>query len=553
MNTRPWHAHYDPWVVRHPEYPHAPLTDILDRAAARDPGGVAIEFGAASISFDALRVQADRLAGALRDRGVAAGDRVGIMLPNCPPFVMAVFATLRAGAVVVPINPAYTAREIEFVVRDAGLRALITLDTRLAAVHVATAETPISLVVATTLAEYGGEAKGAPPVSPVAGATPLAGLLSHTSTFPTPFPRRSPDDVAVLQYTGGTTGRPKAAVLTHASIFANVIQSVAFMYGAAPPERERYLLVIPLFHTYGFTVGMLRALWIGATQRLVPSFHPDQVLDAIAEFQPDFFPAVPTIYVSLLSHPRVATSGLNRVRVCNTGGAPCALHILNRFEQVAGRPLSQGYGLTEASPALCSTPQLGMRRPGTVGIPLPDTDVRIVDLDTGRPAPAGHSGELWVSGPQLMQGYWRQPDETARVLRTDADGRRWLRTGDIARMDADGFLTIVQRLKDVIIVDALKVYPSEVESVLMTYPGVAMAAAIGLPDAYHGEVVHASVVPTSGATLSPDELLCHCRAHLAPFKVPAQIDIRAALPMSSVGKVLYRVLRQELSAAEVTS
>jgi long-chain acyl-CoA synthetase len=270
------------------------------------------------------------------------------------------------------------------------------------------------------------------------------------------------------------------------------------------------------------------------------------VLHAIRTFRPGVFPAVPTIYVSLLSHPLCATAGLDRVRMYHTGGAPCPVDLIERFERTAGRQLNEGYGMSESSPVICTTPQRAIRKPGTVGVPLPDTDIAIVDLETGtRHLPTGEVGELCVCGPQVMRGYWQQPDETARALRIDETGRRWLYTGDIARLDEDGFVTIVQRKKDVIIVDACNVYPSEVEAVLRAHPGIRMAAVIGVPDAYHGEVVRASIVLEPGAAIGTAAIVAHCRAQLAPYKVPAHVEIRTALPMSAVGKILYRVLRDE--------
>jgi long-chain acyl-CoA synthetase len=356
------------------------------------------------------------------------------------------------------------------------------------------------------------------------------------------------DDLAVLQYTGGTTGAPKAAMLTHANIFANVVQTEAFMYRSRERGTARYLMVIPYFHIYGFTVGMMKGTWVGALQILIPKYDVEQVLTALRDHRPTYFPAVPTIFVSLLSHPRVKEFDLDKVRTFNSGAAPCPVEVIEHFERSFGRTLNEGYGLSEASPVTHTTAQLAARKVGSVGLPLPDTDMKIVDLESGmRELPIGEAGELCIAGPQVMKGYWNRPEETAYVLRTHADGRIWLHTGDIATVDEDGYTTIVQRKKDMMIVDGFNVYPSEVESVLYLHPAVRLAAAIGESHGYHGEVVRAYVALKPGASVTGPELITHCKTALAPYKVPKHIEIRETLPMSAVGKILYRVLRDELA------
>jgi long-chain acyl-CoA synthetase len=359
------------------------------------------------------------------------------------------------------------------------------------------------------------------------------------------------DDLAVLQYTGGTTGTPKGAMLTHANIFANVVQSETWYHRAYQRGEDRYLLVIPYFHIYAFTVGMMCGTWIGAQQIMLPKYDVEQVLAAIRDYRPTYFPAVPTIFVSLLSHPRVKEFGLERVRRFNSGGAPCPVSVMEEFEHRLGRPLNQGYGLSETSPVTHAQPLLGPRRLGTIGLPVPSTDITVVDVGTGTHDLAfGEEGELCVCGPQVMKGYWNNAQESAQVLRVHADGRTWLHTGDIARIDDDGFTTIVQRKKDLIIVDGFNVYPSDVERVLHEHPAVKLAAAIGLPDAYHGEIVKAFVVLREGRTASAEDLAAHCRGSLAEYKHPAQYEFRESLPMSAVGKILYRVLRDQERLSE---
>src|SRR5207248_1350146 len=334
-----------------------------------------------------------------------------------------------------------------------------------------------------------------------------------------------PEDLAVLQYTGGTTGTPKGAMLTHRNIWANVVQTESWTNPSyAINGNERYLVVIPYFHIYAFSVCMMVGLRIGALQIIHPKYDPDQVLASIRDFRPTYFPAVPTVFVSLLTHPNVGEYGLERVRLFNSGGAPCPIEVMEEFERRTGRPLNEGYGLSETSPVTHSTPQLARRKMGTIGLPFPDTDVKIVDVETGaRELPVGEAGELCVCGPQVMKGYWNKPDETADALRKHADGRIWFHTGDVARMDDEGFTSIVQRKKDMIIVDGYNVYPSEVESVLYTHQAVRLAAVIGIPDAYHGEVVKACIALKPDTTASADELLAHCRESLTEYKLPHTI------------------------------
>jgi long-chain acyl-CoA synthetase len=353
-------------------------------------------------------------------------------------------------------------------------------------------------------------------------------------------------DLAALQYTGGTTGTPKGAMLTHYNLFANTVQTIMWRSYFTPPEGERALMVIPLFHVYGMTVGMLFGAIQGATLILIPKFDVDMLLDAIARQRPTFFPAVPTLYVAMLNHPKSKETDFSSIRYFNSGSAPLPLEVTERFEELTGATLRQGYGLSETSPTTHSTPQLARRKPESCGIPFPDTECKIVDLETGeREMPAGELGELCIRGPQVMRGYWNQPDETAQVLRPGADGRGpWFHTGDIGRMDDDGYFYIVQRKKDMILVSGFNVYPTEVEEVLYAHPAVLEAGVIGIPDEYRGELVKAFVALKPGMTTTGEELIEHCRAGLARFKVPAEIEILPALPKTAVGKILHRSLRE---------
>ena len=541
--ARPWLGHYDYWVRAHMNYPRRPLHEILRLTAVEVPDRPATAFLGAHLTFAELKGRADRLAAALHALGVGRGDRVGIMLPNCPQYVFAAFAALRLGAVVVNVNPLYTPREVAVVAKDSGMRLLVTLD-QLAPVTLAVKDqTDIEHVVVTSVMEYSAAAAPCPEVE---GTRRLSDLLAGVGEPDLPSVDIDPDDVAVLQYTGGTTGVPKGAMLTHYNIFANVIQGQCWAHADVRRGEDTYLLVIPYFHIYAFTVGLMAGVWRGARQVLIPKYDVEMLLGAIRQYEPTYFPAVPTIYISLLNHPKAKESGLARIHQFHSGSAPLPVEVLEQFERLTGGTLKEGYGLSEASPVTHTTPALSLRKPGSIGLPLPDTDIKIVDLETGEAeVPVGQEGELCIAGPQVMKGYWNRPDETAIALREDDAGRVWLYTGDVARMDEDGYTYIVQRKKDMIIVSGFNVYPSEVESVLYEHPAVMEAAVVGVPHEYRGEAVKAFVVLKAGAAATPEELTEHCKRGLAEFKVPSEVVIRESLPKTAVGKILHRVLREE--------
>jgi long-chain acyl-CoA synthetase len=553
--ARPWLKHYDYWVRSNLSYPGKSLADILSLTAIERPDRPATQFLGAQMTFLDLKRQADALAASLARMGIAKGDRVGIMLPNCPQYIVAAFAILRLGAVVVNINPSYTPREFLTVAIDSAARLVVTLDALAPLVLGVRGQTAIEHVIVTSLAEYSAPA-AAPPE--VAGTLALSQLVSSqaevrlkSGSSQTLHNQIHSDDLAVLQYTGGTTGTPKGAMLTHGNIWSNIVQTESWTNPSYILNgNERYLVVIPYFHIYAFSVCMMMGLWIGALQVIHPKYDPDQVLASIKQFRPTYFPAVPTVFVSLLNHPKVGDHSLDQVRHYNSGGAPCPVEVLEAWERRIGRPLTEGYGLSETSPVTHTTTQLGIRKPGTIGLAIPDTDMKIVDVETGmRELPVGEAGEVCISGPQVMKGYWNRPDESARVLRADENGKIWFHTGDIGVMDADGFTSIVQRKKDMIIVDGFNVYPSEVEAILYTHPAVRLAAVIGVPDAYHGETVRACVAFKPGASATADELIAFCKTSLTDYKVPRSVAIRDTLPMSAVGKILYRVLRDEHAAS----
>jgi long-chain acyl-CoA synthetase len=540
---RPWIDHYDYWVQPHMNYPRRPLGEILRLTAADVPDRPATAFLGAQLTWAQVKERSDRLATALARFGISKGDRVGIMLPNCPQYLIAAFAILRIGGIVVNVNPLYTPREIAVVAVDSGMRLLITLDVLAPQALAVRDQTAIEAIVITSAAEYSAAAAQCPAVE---GTKRFSDVLAGAEEPDLPRVSIDPEDVAVLQYTGGTTGVPKGAMLTHYNIFANVIQTTVLHHPDQRRGDERILLVIPFFHIYGFTVGLIAGTWQGAQQILIPKYDVEALLAAIRDFRPTYFPAVPTIYVSLLNHPKAKEYGIDKVRGFNCGSAPLPVEVIDQFERMTGGTLNEGYGLSEASPVTHTTPSLSRRKPGSIGIPLPDTDIKIVDLAEGTAEVAiGEEGELCIAGPQVMKGYWNRPDETEIALRKDGGGRVWLYTGDVAHMDEEGYCTIVQRKKDMIIVSGFNVYPSEIESVLFSHPAVMEAAVIGVPHHYYGEVVKAFVVPKPGARVTVEELRSHCAANLAEFKRPVEIELRDILPKSAVGKILRRALREE--------
>src|SRR5215204_4156706 len=412
--ARPWLEHYDYWVRPRMNHPRRPLHEILRLAAAEVPDRPATAFLGAHMTFAEIKAQADKLAHALRELGVGKDDRVGIMLPNCPQYVSAAFAVLRLGAVVVNVNPLYTPREVAVVAKDSGMRTLLTLDVLAPITLAVLDQTGIEHVVVTSVMEYSAAAAPCPEVE---GTQRLADLLAAVGAPDLPAVEIEPGDVAVLQYTGGTTGVPKGAMLTHHNIFANVIQTGCWAHDGLRRGEDSYLLVIPYFHIYGFTVGMMEGVWRGAQQILIPKYDVEMLLHAIRDYQPTFFPAVPTIYISLLNHPRAKEYGLDKIRNFNSGSAPLPVEVIEQFERLTGGTLKEGYGLSEASPVTHTTPALDRRKPGSIGLPLPDTDMKIVDLETGeQEVPVGQEGELCIAGPQVMKGYWNRPDETAIAL-----------------------------------------------------------------------------------------------------------------------------------------
>src|SRR5918999_3326610 len=551
---RPWLAHYEDGVPAEVDVPAIPVDALLRQAAERSPDRAALNFFGATTSFAELDRAADRFAHVLRGMGVERGDRVSLHLPTSPAFVIAFMGTLRLGAIAVPMNPLYVERELSVLFGQVRPKVSVTIDLLV----------PRLRKVAETA---GGGRAGRLVVTGIRDSLPIPikwlypikarregrwNPQPHNDETPNLFrllreapserfeSAAGPDDVAVLQPTGGTTGIPKTAMLTHRNLVANAHQ-VAAWFPTVADAPVSVLCPLPFFHIYGLTVDMNYGMLTSGTLILLPRFDPDQVLKAIAKHRPRLFPGAPIMYATLAQHPEVGKYDLRSIEVCISGAAPLAPEVQSAFESVTGGRVCEGYGLTEAAPVTHCNPVHGDRRTGTIGLPLPSTDARADDADSGEPVTTGEVGELEVRGPQVMAGYWELPEETATVLRYG-----WLRTGDMASMSDDGYFTIVDRKKDLIIVGGLNVYPREVEEVLVTHPAVLDAAVIGVADERRGEVPYAFVSLEPGTQATVDELLEHCRANLARFKVPSAIEVRDELPKTMIGKVLRKDLRADL-------
>jgi long-chain acyl-CoA synthetase len=558
LARRPWIRQYDPGVPPTLDGVDTTLGEVLRETARSFGDRVALVWYGREISYADLDHAADRFARALAADGVRPGDHVALLLPNSPQFVIAYYGGLRAGAILVPLNPLYTAPELEQQLTDSGARVLVTLSmfhetvgavrrtVRLDRVIVANVKDyfpPLLRVLFTLLKEKKEGHRAELGAGEVAWPAFLAGAqdtpVAHVA---------QPGDVAVFGYTGGTTGVPKAAMLTHRNLVTNMVQSAVWLAGgdldAARDRRVVVLAIIPFFHSYGQTVAMNLSILAGATVVLQPRFDPVDTLKAIQKHRPTHFPGVPALYIALLNHPRAGSYKLDSIEVCQSGAAPLPVEVQSKFERVTGTTMFEGYGMTELSPASHSTPLHGLRKPGSIGVPLPGIDARVVDLDTGTTElPTGEIGELLVKGPTVMAGYYNRPDETAATIR---DG--WLYTGDIAKVDEDGFFYIVDRKKDMILSNGFNVYPRDVEEVLFSHAGVADAVVIGAPNTRGDETVKAFVVRAEGpdgAALTEEGLIGYCRERLARYKAPRAVEFRDALPKTMIGKALRRVLVEE--------
>ncbi|MBW1991077.1 MAG: long-chain fatty acid--CoA ligase [Deltaproteobacteria bacterium] len=546
----PWMRHYDPGVPVELELPEEPVPWLLSQAASQAPEASALEFFGKTLNYRDFREQTLRAARALQDLGLQPGERLAALLPNCPQLAIAYHATLHLGGVAVLLNPLLSPREISQQLTDSGSRYLVVLDHLLPKAGEALKELDLKGVVVSRLTDYlpwplnwlypfkawrQGLPRGWPPDPRM---LPWSRLLQAPPLDGKPVP--AVRDIAVLQYTGGTTGTPKAAILTHGNLMANVAQINAWMnrvqYG-----RERVVGLLPFFHSFGLTVCLNWAVSQAAQVIVLPRFEMEGFLKMLRRHRPTVLPGVPTLFTALINHPKLPEIDLSALWCCVSGSAPLPLEVREKFEALSGCRILEGYGLTEASPVTHFNPFEGRRPPGSIGLPFPGTVAKVVDEETGtRELPPGEVGELCLRGPQIMAGYWGKPEETAQALR---DG--WLYTGDLARMDEDGYFYIIDRKKDMIINGGFKIFPREVEEVLYQHPGVKEAVVYGLPDSYRGEVVKAVIVPREGFQLATSDIEEYCRPRLAAYKVPKVIEFRRELPKNMVGKVLRRKLREE--------
>lgn len=549
---KPWFKFWPEGVPRSIDYPRITLGEALRESARSFPDNPAIIYFGRPFTYSQLDELVDRFATALQDLAVKKGDRVGIFMPNIPQFVIAFYGALRAGAVCVACSPLYKARELEHQLNDAGVETLVAMDTLYPIIQEIKVRTKLRNVITTSPRDY------LPPL--LRTLSPLKGVKSHKCPGaldfltlmkkygPTPKPVEvNTEDLALLQYTGGTTGVPKGAMITHRNLIVNARQCEVEL----PIHRgvDINVTVLPLFHIFGMTTAMNTPVLTGTTMLIIPDPRdPKAILSAISKQKATVFCSVPTMYIALINRPDIKKYDLTSIRACISGAAPLPVEVQKKFEQLTGGRLVEGYGLTETSPMTHVNPldDPKKNRPGSIGIPGPDTDAKIVDLETGtRDMNPNEVGELVIKGPQVMEGYWKKPEETSNALRNG-----WFYTGDIAKMDEDGYFHIVDRKKDMIDVSGLKVWPREVEEVLYEHPAVSEATVLGIPDQYRGETVKAYVVLKPGleGKVTAEEIIKFCKQKIASYKAPTSVEFRTSLPKTLVGKIMRRTLKEELES-----
>ena len=548
----PWFSSYDKGVPHDIVIPEGGLQNILDTAAETYGQREAIVFQNTHISYRELKELAEKLAASLRRRGVRPGDRVSIMLPNLPQPFIAFWGVMKAGAVAVMTNPLYMESELTHQIKDSGAKHLITLDIFWPKIAALREQLELDVCYVTRVRDalkfplswlqpFSARRQGTWVPVPFDGKEVVAwkDLFKTTERLSVEV-TDAHETIALLQYTGGTTGLSKGAMLTHANLLANLTQLMAIIQ--QPPEKEHvFLALLPLFHVFGLTITLLLPARMAARVVPMPRYVPADMLEAFKKYQFTAFIGAPSVYISLLQQKNLAQYDLHHIIFCISGSAPMPVEWLKKFEEVTGTPITEGFGLTEASPVTHANPVFGKQKPGSIGVPVPGTLARIVDTEDGERVLAHNEiGELVIKGPQVMKGYWNRPEETARTIR---DG--WLYTGDIAYMDEEGYFYIVDRKKDLIIVGGYNVYPREIDEVLHTHPKIREAVTVGVNHRSRGETVKAYIVPEEGANLTVPEVVAFCRQKLASFKVPRLIEFREELPKTMVGKVLRRILREE--------
>jgi long-chain acyl-CoA synthetase len=560
-----WLKHYDEGVPTSIEYPPVPLDRLLTDSAAKHPDRPATIFGAmvgsrlmdAKLTYGQLDDAVNRLAAGLQQMGVKKGDRVAVMLPNCPQFVIAAYATWRIGGIVVCCNPLYVAREIEHLINDSGAETMVVMSQLYERVNSIRANTGLKRIVVTNIKEYfpgllrllftlTTEKKDGHRVD-ISGHRDtywFQDVMRRTPAKPTPV-EIDPDEVSTLIYTGGTTGGPKGAQLTHRNLVSNAI--MVNIWSRSKEAEDVMLAVMPYFHVYGLTAGMNVCIANALSMVQIPNPRDmTHVLKSIETHRVTYYCGVPTMFVGFLNFPDRDQYDLSSLRFAVSAAAPLPPEVQQRFQTVTGGRMMEAYGLTETSPAATMDP-IDSPRENSLGVPVPDTDVKIVDTETGtQELPVGEIGEIIIKGPQVMKGYWNLPTETANALRTGPDGQPdWFFSGDIGFMDDDGYFHIADRKKDMIIAGGYNIYPADVEAVIFEHPAVKEAAVIGVPHEYRGETVKAFIILKEGQTASEEEIIEFCKERMAAYRVPRQVEFRDDLPKSVIGKVLRRELREE--------
>ncbi|MEW6636914.1 MAG: long-chain fatty acid--CoA ligase [Actinomycetota bacterium] len=525
---RPWLSLYEGRISY--EVIETSLTRFLEEAVGRYRDRPVMTFRGRRTTYGELLEESERLASAFAESGLRKGDRVALMLPNSPEYVISFFAAARIGAVVAQVNPIYVERELEHILRNSGAKAVIVHESAYPRVCAVREAVPLERAIVV------GEAAN------LGGPDVAFGDFIASGSGPVPEVEIDPaEDLAVLQYTGGTTGVSKGAMLTHRSLLVNIEANISLaLEDPQSLDGGKTVAVAPFFHIFGTVVILLTSIRYGMNLLIVPRFQVDEMMQLIKRERPTMLGGVATLYTALHNYPEMEKYGLDEVLLYISGGASVPVGLMQSFKRRTGRDIWEGYGLSEAGTVTINTYLRGPV-PGSIGVPMPTLDVRIVDVETGEDeVPLGEPGELIVKGPQVMKGYWKMPGETEKALR---DG--WLYTGDIARMDEEGYLYVVDRKKDMINASGFKVYPREVEEVFYRHPDVVEAVVVGVPDEYRGESVKAFVVKREGSALTEEGLIAYCRENLAAYKVPKVIEFRDELPKSAVGKLLRRVLADE--------
>ena len=543
---RAWFKHYDSQVPVHLSYPHLPLYSLLDESAARQPANPCSNFFGKRLTYRQIKELSDLFAASIRSLGIRKGDRVILLLPNSPQYLIAYYGLLKAGAVVVPLNPLSTERELEFYLRDSGAETAITIPLFLSKVVTLREKTPLKHIVYSRLADFlpfplnlaqGFREHGLIRRQDRAVLLDFRELLKqalHPDWHPEPV---QPDEMAVLIYSGGTTGIAKGIMLSHFNLVANAHQIIAWGHLT---DEQGVLAVLPLFHGFGMSVTMNAAVLAGGEIFLVPRFKAKGVAKAIHKYKPSFFIGVPTMFVQLSNLPDIHRYDFRSLRGTFVGAAPLTKAIKDDFEKKTGGRMIEGYGLTEAVTAIMANPYQGLHKIGSVGLPFPDVNVKIVNLDDGHDLATGELGEIVLRSPTVMLGYYKNAEETQKTI---VDG--WLYTGDIGYVDEDGYFYITDRKKDLIIVGGFNVFPREIDELIYQHPKVKEGITIGLPDPHKGERIKVYIVLKEGETATPEEFIIYFKERLTPYKVPREVEFRTELPKSMIGKILRRALREE--------